>query len=124
MFQEVEAYIYTSEGENGKSKQKLVKMEKTVGFQPNRNGELLCFPAEYDFILLKNLFCLRLCRKASAPFVLLSVQNKLGECYGLHDLAVLVNAHVARGDLVNENDLVAVVAKLKLDVPQVKTDGL
>ena len=29
-----EAYFHTSEGENGNNKQKLVSMEKTVGFQP------------------------------------------------------------------------------------------
>ena len=34
MFQEVEAYFHTSEGENGKNKQKLIQMEKTEGFQP------------------------------------------------------------------------------------------
>ena len=34
IFQEAEAYLRTSEGGNGKNKQKIGETEKTVGFQP------------------------------------------------------------------------------------------
>ena len=54
----------------------------------------------------------------------LAVEDQLGQLNGRNDVLALVNAHIARCDLVDEDDLVAVVTKLELDVPKVKTDGL
>ena len=52
----------------------------------------------------------------------LLVQDQLSQIHGIHDLAVLVYAHVAAGDLIDEDDFVIVVAELELDIPKVETD--
>ena len=55
----------------------------------------------------------------------LSVQDQLGQLYGIYDLVALVDAHIAGSDLIDEDDFTGLaVAELKLDVPQVKSDGL
>ena len=56
-------------------------------------------------------------RKKSVLSNNLSVVDKLGELYGIDDVLALVDSHIARCDLIDENDLSVVVAKLKLDIP-------
>ena len=52
----------------------------------------------------------------------LSVVDKLGKLYGLDDLAVLINAHITRSDLVDKDNFAVVIPKLEFDIPKVKTD--
>ena len=52
----------------------------------------------------------------------LSVVDKLCKLNRVNNNAVLVNAHVTGSDFVDEDNLVVVVAELKLDIPEIKTD--
>ena len=54
----------------------------------------------------------------------LPVIDHFGQRGGLYDGVALVDAHVTGCDLIDEHDLAVVIAELKLDIPQVKTDGL
>ena len=53
-----------------------------------------------------------------------AVEDELGKLNGFNDSISLVNSHVARSDLVDEDDLAVIVTELELDVPKVKADGL
>ena len=59
------------------------------------------------------------------PFcAVLSVEDELGQFNGIHNLAVLVYAHIAGCNFVDEDDFAVVVTEFKLDIPEVETNGL
>ena len=55
---------------------------------------------------------------------MLSVIDDLRQLNGVDDCVSAVDAHIARGYLVDEDYLAVIVAELKLDVPEVEAEGL
>ena len=75
------------------------------------------FKCFFNFILQKGA-SLRLL----LLFLNLSVVDKLCKLYGVNNLAVLINTHIARSNFIDKDNFVVVVTELKLDIPEVKTD--
>ena len=49
------------------------------------------------------------------------LQKQGGKLHGLQSLSVFVGAHVAAGDLIDQDDLLAVETELKFDIVEFRT---